>query len=184
MSALKNRRNDTPLCPDTAGNQDGFVMVTCILLLAILTIVGVATVRTANTEVQIVRNEGQLIRELYDAEAGLIDALENSTAWLTTDFLTQSPTQAGTTYDSTATDPGDLPVAAIETRCIETSGTTVAGLSGTANALPLQNHIAGPPKGSGYSMKYFEIRRFGITATSSDGNTQLQVGTWKVFNKF
>ena len=45
-----------------------------------------------------------------------------------------------------------------------------------ANRLPLQRHIAPPPSGSGFSLKYFEVRRYGVTATSTTGNTRVQVG--------
>jgi len=57
-------------------------------------------------------------------------------------------------------------------------------LSQPADTLPLQSHIAPPPEGSGYSLKYFEVRRYGITASSTDGNSRIQVGAWKVFNKY
>jgi hypothetical protein len=75
-------------------------------------------------------------------------------------------------------------LARVEVRCIENSGTPIVGLSAAANNLPLQRHIAPPPEGSGYSLKYFEVRRYGITATSATGNTQVQVGAYKVFNKY
>jgi hypothetical protein len=50
--------------------------------------------------------------------------------------------------------------------------------------LPDQPHVAAPPSGSGFSLKYFEVRRYGITATSAAGNTQVQIGAYKVFNKY
>ena len=33
-------------------------------------------------------------------------------------------------------------------------------------------------------MKFFEARRYAVTGTSTTGNTHVQVGAWKVFNKF
>ena len=159
-------------------------MITCLLLLATLTAVAIASIRTANTEVQIVRNEGQLVKEFYHAEAGLIDALENSDTWITSAFLAQNATDANDTFDSTVNDDGGNPVASVETRCIESTGTTISGLSDAANELPTLDHIDAPPEESGYSMRYFEIRRFGVTVTSANGNTRMQVGTWKVFNKY
>lgn len=60
-----------------------------------------------------------------------------------------------------------------------------------ADELPLQRHKGPPPVGSGYSLKHFEIRRYGITATSpydpitdQYGNTRVQTGVYMVFNKF
>ena len=170
----------------TIANEDGFVLGASILVSALLILAGVLALWTSNTEMQVVRNEGDMTREFYDAESGIIDALENYKTgpiqWMTTDFLTTDPTLA---YASnTSNDENGHSIAAIEVRCIEPSGTPVAELSAAANALPLQSHKGPPPSGSGYSLKYFEIRRYGITATSASGNTQVQVGAYKVFNKF
>ena len=170
----------------TLHNEHGFILGTAILVSAILVIAGVLAVWTSNTEVKIVRNEGQMVREFYDAEAGLIDAMENynsgSTNWMTDDFLAEDKTLAKKVVLSN--DENGEPVARVEIRCIERSGTPVSGLGNDSNNLPLQPHIGPPPAGSGYSLKYFEIRRYGITAYSTKGNTHIQVGAWKVFNKF
>jgi hypothetical protein len=86
-------------------------------------------------------------------------------------------------------------VATVEVRCIHDESDSilplppglsgpVAGLRDAANTVPHQPHIAPPPSGAGFSLKYFEVRRYGITATSSTGNTRTQIGTYKVFNKY
>ena len=72
----------------------------------------------------------------------------------------------------------------IEIRCIKSSTGNVAGLSSGANDLPAMDHISIPPIGSGYSLKYFEVRKYGITGTTSNGCSQVQLGAYKVFNKF
>jgi hypothetical protein len=170
----------------TIQNEDGFVMAISILLAAIVLIVGVASIMISNTEVAVVRNEGQLLREFYNAEGGVVDALENynsgSTFWLTDDFLLAGPTAAGNTV--TSHNLSGQAVASVEARCIEETGATIASLSDAANHLPQQRHIGPPPASSGYSLRYFEIRRYGVTATSTTGNSQIQVGVWKAFNKF
>jgi hypothetical protein len=86
---------------------------------------------------------------------------------------------------------GDLdrdcnPDTRIEIRYVHDDTVTpaVAGLSNAANDLPEQRHIGPPPLGSGYSLKHFEIRRYGVTATAQDGNTRVQTGVFMVFNKF
>ena len=167
-------------------NEDGFVLGTAILVSAILLLAGVLAVWTSNTEVTIVRNEGQMIREFYDAEAGVVDAIENynsgPTTWMTNDFLSADPTVAGSAV--TSSDEHGEAVATVEVRCIEPSATPIPSFSDAANTVPQQPHIGAPPPGSGYSLKYFEIRRYSLTATSTRGNTQVQVGAWKVFNKF
>ncbi len=171
---------------DTLYNENGFVLGASILISAILLLTGVLAIWTSNTEVKIVRNESQMIREFYSAEAGVIDALENynsgPTHWMTNDFLTADPIDANNTVDS-SDEEGNV-VAAVEVRCIESTATPVSGLSNSANNIPRQAHIGPPPAGSGYSLKYFEVRRYAVTATSTNGNTQIQVGAWKVFNKF
>ena len=170
----------------TLGNENGFILGTAILVSAILVLTGVLAIWTSNTELKTVRNETQLTREFYNAEAGVIDVLENyksgSTSWLTNDFLTTDPVNANSIVDSI--DEEGTVVATVEVRCIESTATPVSGLSSSANNIPRQAHIGPPPPGSGYSLKYFEVRRYAATATSTNGNTQVQVGAWKVFNKF
>ena len=169
----------------TIENEHGFVMGTAILVSAILVLAGAFAIWTANTEMHMVRNESQLIREFYDAEAGVVDAIEKydvpPTRWLTTQFLLDDD-EANHSATYLDVDSGDS-VATVEVRCIlnEVKDTP---LTSPADNLPLQPHKGPPPVSSGFSLKYFEIRRYGITATSSDGNTQLQVGVYKVFNKF
>lgn len=167
-------------------NEDGFVLGASILVSAVLLLAGVLALWTSTTEMQVVRNEGELVREFYNAEAGVIDTIENydtgSTNWLTDSFLTAGPTLAGTIVTSNDEDGNAL--ATIEVRCIENSGAVITGLSDPANSLPDQSHTGPPPSGSGYSLKYFEIRRYGVTATSSTGNTRIQVGAYKIFNKY
>lgn len=170
----------------TIDNENGFILGTAILVSAILVLAGVLAIWTANTELKTVRNETQMTMEFYNAEAGVIDALENynsgPTKWLTNDFLTADPIDANSTVNS-SDEEGNV-VAAVEVRCIESTATPVSGLTHSANNIPRQAHIGPPPAGSGYSLKYFEVRRYGITATSTNGNSQIQVGAWKVFNKF
>ena len=73
----------------------------------------------------------------------------------------------------------------IEIRCIEATGGTFTGsLSAAANNLPKMDHVSIPPIGSGYSLKYFEVRRYGITGTTSNGCSRVQIGAYKVFNKY
>ena len=161
-------------------NEDGFAMGAAILVSAILLLAGVLSLWTSNTEVAVVRNEGLMTREFYHAEGGIIDALVNynngTTNWLTNDFLVSTPEAAFSTVVSN--DAGGQPVATIEARCITPSAPDIG------YTLPEQAHIAPPPIGSGYSLKYFEIRRFAVTASSTDGNSRIQVGAWKVFNNY
>ncbi len=163
-------------------SENGFAIIACLMIMTILLMTGVFGVQKSSTELSIVRNEGQILLEFYNAEAGLVDALENYKTWMTNPFLLTG-VLANKAYDSPFTDKGGTPVAAIQARCIENSGTHVFG-GDPADDVPVMAHIGPPPAASGYSMLSFESRKYGITATSTHGNTQLQVGGWKVFNKF
>ena len=166
----------------TGNNERGFILVAALLVLAIVTAIGIAATTTSTTELQISGNTKQTTNDFYIAEGSLIHAMETPTDWLTTNFLTAGETAAS--YASNV----DLDVdgeddATIEVRCIEDSGTAISGLSASANDLPVRSHKGRPPAGSGYSMKHFQILRYGITVTSVAGNSQIQAGVWKVFNK-
>ncbi len=169
----------------TVGNQNGFVLGTSILVSAVLILAGVFAIWMANTEMLLVRNESELIREFYNAEAGVVDAIENynddtvSTHWLTNEFLLDGDEAANIVNYN---DADGKPVALVEVRCI-LPVEKQTDCSDAGDNLPLQPHKGPPPPGSGYSLKYFEVRRYGITATSSNGNTQVQVGVYKIFNK-
>jgi len=170
-------------------NEEGSVIVLSMVLLVLLTILGISATRTSSIEVQIASNERQATQNQYQAEAGNHYALEISSTWMTDNFLT---TAANAAYVDSSVDPSlavDIDAdgtndATIEIRCIESTGTAIAGLSDGANNLPMQQHITAPPAGSGYSLKDYEIRRYGITATSTSGNSQVQIGAYKVFNKY
>jgi hypothetical protein len=160
-------------------NEKGFVFIVCILLLFVLTIAGIATVRTSGTEVLTVRNQNQIIREFYNAETGMIDAFENPVWLLDVPFMTGDPASAVYGPQDTQID-GDL-LARYRVRYIDVIGTTsITDLPD----VPSIQHIGPPPVGSGYSVKYFEVRRYAVTSQSATGNSVVTGGVWKVFNKF
>ena len=72
-------------------NEDGFMLGASILISALLLLAGVLALWASNTEVQVVRNDGEMTREFYDAEGGAIDAVANYnsdyTNWMTDSFL-------------------------------------------------------------------------------------------------
>jgi hypothetical protein len=186
-------------------DQRGFVLGASILISAILLLAGVLALWTSTTEMHVVRNEGDITREFYTSEGGVIDAIENfdtgttslggvgAPHWMTDAFLLADPAAAYYRYFSV--DGSGNTVAEVKVRCVEQTATAVnfdpgninhqtAVDDAAANQLPRQRHIAPPPSGSGFSLKYFEVRRYGITAASTTGNTRIQVGAYKVFNKY
>jgi Tfp pilus assembly protein PilX len=171
------------------GNQEGSVIVLALILLVLLTLLGISATRTSTIEVQIAANERQAVQNLYQAESGNYYALEISDSWMSSDFLSAAETAAyvDSSVDSSLSvdiDGDDTDDVTIEIRCIEDTGTPVDILSDEANNLPTQQHISPPPVGSGYSLNDYEIRRYGITATSTNGSSPVQVGVYKVFNKY
>ena len=162
---------------DGITTEKGSVLVAALLIVAILTIIGIAATRTSQTEFLISVNERAYVNDFYHVEGALIDTLESPSTWLTGNMLTDDETVASNTVvvdiDSDGTDD-----ATIEIRCIQDKDPDVA----TANDLPARPHKSPPPPGSGYSMKHFEARYYGITATSATGNTRIQTGVWKAFN--
>jgi len=185
-------------------NEKGSVIVLALIILVLLTLLGMAVTRTSTIEVQIAGNDSRAVDNLYKAESADHFAIELSNTWLTDAFLTTATNTAniiippydidGDTIDDVDLDGdgvGDLDIDGdgnddiiIEIRCIEGTGSTIAALSNAANNLPVQQHITVPPAGSGYSLKYFEVRKYGITGTTLDGGTVVQLGSYKVFNKF
>ncbi len=182
-------------------NERGMVLVVAVLILTVVTIIGIAALTTSDTELHISANEKLLAGQFYEAEAGLVEAMERRPQWMTDDFLMAGEILANFISDN-ATDVGNCdpavpntwilgdfdadcnPDLRVEIRNIEDTGTAIGGLSTEANNLPPQPHVGPPPIGSGYSVKYFEVRRYGITTTSQNGNTQVQAGAYVVFNKF
>ena len=162
---------------DTINNENGFVLVAALLMVAIVTVIGIAASRTSETEIRISVNEREYVNDFYNTEGALIDTLERSSTWLTGDLLTE-PENATPTPEEVDIDGDGTNDATVEIR-----GVVDDQAKADANKLPKQRHIVPPPPGSGYSMKYFEVRRYGVTVTSATGNSRIQTGVWKAFNK-
>ena len=161
----------------TINNENGFVLVAALLMVAIVTVIGIAATRTSETEIRISVNEREYVNDFYNTEGTLIDTLERSSTWLTGDLLTE-PENAAPTPEDVDIDGDGTNDATVEIR-----GVVDDQAKADANELPKQRHIVPPPPGSGYSMKYFEVRRYGVTVTSATGSAQIQTGVWKAFNK-
>ena len=175
-------------------NEKGSVVVLALIILVLLTLLGMAVTRTSSIEVQIASNDQQAVDCFNKAESADHYAIELINTWMTNTFLMAADTAAnafspdldndGTNDVITDIDGDGTSDFLMEIRCIEGTGATIAGLSQAANDLPAQQHITIPPVGSGYSLKSFEVRKYGITGTASNGCSIVQLGTYKVFNKF
>ncbi|MFH0781612.1 MAG: pilus assembly PilX N-terminal domain-containing protein [Pseudomonadota bacterium] len=89
-------------------NDDGAILVIAIMLLAVLTILGVAALNTTTTEIRISGNEKVYKQAFYNAEAGISYAIERGVTFFPPDntpgFITLSPTPA----DLAAASPGTI----------------------------------------------------------------------------
>ena len=163
-------------------NESGIVTIFALFVLVILTITGIAAIHNSNNETQIVSSEQISSAGFYDAESGVNDARINYVEWLTDDFLNAEITEASDEFDAFSTNTMGNPVATIKVRCIEQTGQSVFD-GEVADEIPLMPHTNTPPSGSGYSAKYFQIRRYSITSTATSDDSVVQVGVWKIFNK-
>ena len=167
-------------------NANGSVVLLALIMVVLLSLLGMAVSRTSSIDVQVASNEARALQDLYHAESADKYALEMSGTWMTDSFLTSDPTAA--MYSQTEDIDGDAnDDVKIEIKCIESTGVVASPadtLSAGAQDLPTMKHVSVPPPGSGYSLKYFEVRKYGITGTALNGGTQVQVGAYKVFNKF
>lgn len=164
-------------------NEDGSIIVLAMIMLVLLTLLGISATTTSSIEVQIAANENRALQNLYQAESGNHYALEltgTADTWMTDTFLSLDETTASSGPTGVDIDSDGTSDVNIEIRCIQNTNTVIAN----ANNLPVQQHISSPPVGSGYSLNNFEIRRYGITATSVNGNTKVQIGAYKVFNRY
>ena len=178
-------------------NENGSVVVLALIILVLLTLLGMAVSRTSSIEVQIASNDSQATECLYNAESADHYAIELAQTWMTNNFLTATETAAFVVtpdIDNNGSSDVNLDIDndgttdfSFEIRCIEATGTAISPtgtLSDAANDLPRMQHVTIPPIGSGYSLKYFEVRNYGITGTASNGCSQVQIGAYKVFNKY
>lgn len=180
-------------------SEEGYALVITMLLLFMLTVIGIAATNTSNIEVQISSNVKKIAEDFYDAEGGMFTAIEN-TNWLTDTFLTDGEAAAnwsstvdidrGSDRDNLLSGNNNTADATVEIRCItdlldvSSNPIVIAALSNAANNLPVDRHIGPPPVNSGYSLRYFNIRKYGVTSTTIGGATDIQTGVWKVFNQF
>jgi len=184
-------------------NENGSVIVLALIMLVLLTLLGMAVSRTSSIGVQIASNDSQAADNLYKAESADHYAIELSDIWMTDTFLEdayKNPASVQVVIPTLNLDPNDIDNDGlsdvnldidgdgnndirIEIRCIERNGAYIGTLSAAANDLPSMRYSTVPPVGSGYSLKYFAVRNFGITGTALNGGTVVQLGAYKVFNK-
>lgn len=189
-------------------NEQGFVLISAMLFLIILTTIGILATTTTTVELQISANDRITREDFYNQEMGLAVAKINHSDWLTGAFARDSTTAAYFPEPATlATDANDngiddlseitntagQVVAIYKARKIVSPATNIStwedlGTFGSAanhpaNQIPVLTHTDKPPVGSGYDTRNFYIRRYAITAYSprNDRNVILQEGLYRAF---
>lgn len=164
-------------------DKNGYVLIVTLFLLLLLSAIGITAIRTTNVEVRISGNYKTMVQEFHAAEGALIAALEHPDWWLNDAFATINPAVANWSR-MVDFDQDNIPDALIEIRCVEPSRSPIASISNAANNFPADRHAAPPPVGSGYSARHFYVRKYAITSTGVQSGTNLQIGAWKIFNKY
>ena len=148
---------------DTLNNENGLVILIALLMLAIVTIIGIAATRTSETELRFAGKEKLRKLSFYAAEAargyvaediGLYGA-NNITVGGTIYFPNNADPSEKYTLDSTQSFKGD----------VEYLG------------------FSAPPRGSGYGAGRFRAHRYMITCDGygpSNARSQIEAGFYRI----
>jgi Tfp pilus assembly protein PilX len=200
---MKNSSSATIL-----NKQDGFVLVTALIIMVILLLLGTFALNTTTTEIQIAGNDRISKEDFFNQESCIASGKFAFRNWLTTAYLTAAETAAfyppagSTASNCVSPNNAALVLGAYKVRNIEATSADIAwddsasftnAANHPANDFPAMSHRDKPDpvrendiKNVGADPKNFEIRRFVITSYSpaADRNATVQQGVYKVFNKF
>ena len=148
---------------ETINNENGFVIVLALLMLAIITVIGVAATRTSETELQIAQNETMSKLAFYAAEAvaPYVEANpalyggDNITVGGYINFPNDEAPSATYALSSTLSFNGD----------VEYLGSST------------------PPRGSGYAAGKFKAHRYRMTCNGygpSNSKRQIEMGFYRI----
>lgn len=74
-------------CKNIINNQNGSTIVMAMLILAVVTILGISSINTSTTELQIVRNERIYQQNFYMAESAALEGLQFLESELVTEAM-------------------------------------------------------------------------------------------------
>ena len=134
------------------GNERGVVLIVCLILLLMLSLIGIASITTSNSDMQVAGNEMNQTGAFYAAESG----------------VEKSAASIATSYETTAQPPNPLP-----------SGNVSQGIyrniySTTDNGAPVSITLTdGSYKGLFGSVKSFNITSTGIDTVKRESGVGL-----------
>lgn len=158
--------------------DDGYVLVTVLMIIAILTVSAAAIATISQTESAIVRNERVYLNEFYSADAGLAVASEKFRQWETQLNFTNT-----FSYEHQSETGGTTVIEAY--RVITTSEDSARASEIQKmindNKIPAGlKHIDDPMLGSGTGVTgEVLIKRYALSAKPKNGNVQVQAGVYK-----
>lgn len=188
MSKLVCDKQRTPLLR-LAKNEEGYVLITALLIMVILTILGVAATNTAIIEMQISANERDYKRNFYRAEGAVMEAVqifENET-----DREELLPAMTTTSWLKSITDPVYKPVYYSGIPPNLDSLMTVAGLASLDDSTndvhvdyaAFSRGVAKGAKGASLSMSGTTVHEYSVYGQSAEraGEVMIEIGYKKRF---
>jgi hypothetical protein len=148
---------------DTLHNERGFVIVVALLMLAIITIMGIAATRTSETETRIAVNERLYKEAFYTAEAGAVYVAETPQL-----YGPDNITVGGYLNFPNDDDPSE-----------EYSISSRQSFNGDVEYLG----FSAPPRGSGFDAKKFRAHRYTMTCNGfgvSGSRSRIEVGFYRI----
>lgn len=148
---------------ETTNNERGFAIIVALIMLAIITVIGIAATRTSETETRIAVNERLYNISFYAAEAG-------------TAFVAESPSFYGSdniTVGGSLSFPNDADPT--ESYALSTS----QSFNGEVEYLGFST----PPRGSGYDAEKFKAHRYQMTCSGygpSNSISQIEIGFYRI----
>ena len=148
---------------DAIENENGAVLIVALLMLAIVTVIGIAATRTSETELQIVGNEVLHEIAFYAAEAGAAYVAENPQF-----YGVDNITVGGYLDFPNVDDPSEK----------QTLSSTQS-FNGNVEYLG----FSAPPRGSGYDAEKFKAHRYGMIISGygpSSTQSRIELGFYRI----
>jgi hypothetical protein len=191
--------------------EKGFVLISAMLFLILLTTIGIMATDTTNVELQIASNDRMIKHDFYNQEMGLAVAKISSSTWAGGSFATDSNMAAYFPPNSSSADfydendngiddrseitnsEGEI-VSIYKARKIVSPAVNIvtwedlddfgSAEDHPANMIPVMDH-KGSSVGKGTDSAQFDERRYAITVYSprDDRKTVLQEGLFRSFPK-
>lgn len=158
--------------------DEGYVLITVIFILAILTLSAAAIATISQTESSIVRNERLYLKEFYNADSGISVASEKFKPWEAA--LNDAAEKYWTSKDKSEYVIQDESGAKTIIEAFRVDEKNGDAFNEQYDLPPGLEHIDDPMISSGTGVTgEVLIRRYAITAKPENGNVKLQAGLYK-----